>query len=66
MKKLKKGIKLIAFICLIVLAGVGIGISGGAPIPLLKNRREAEKETIELVESKDLKSDPKLKLMEEL
>lgn len=41
-----------AFILLITLACVGIGISGGVPLPLLRNRRDFEKEDIELVEKK--------------
>lgn len=57
MKKVKKAIKLLAFISLLTLAGVGIGLSGGVPIPLLKNRRDFEKENIELVEEKTEKSD---------
>lgn len=57
MKKIKKIIKLSAFIMLLALAGVGIGLSGGVPIPLLKNRRDFEQETIELVEEKAEESD---------
>lgn len=57
MKKIKKMIKLLAFVSLLALAGVGVGLSGGVPIPLLKNRRDFEKEDIELVEEKTEKSD---------
>jgi len=57
MNRIKKIARLLAFICLIILAGIGIGISGGVPLPLSKNRRESEKENIELIENQDKKSD---------
>lgn len=57
MSRIKKTARLFAFICLIVLAGIGIGISGGVPIPNLKKRRESEKENMELIENQDQKSD---------
>lgn len=56
MKKIKKLARLFAFICLIVLASIGVGISGGVPIPFSKSRRETEKENIELLENQDEKS----------
>ena len=40
MKKLKRILKLIAFICLIVLAGFGIGLSGGVPIPPANRKKD--------------------------
>ncbi len=57
MKIIKKAIKLLVFISILALAGVGIGLSGGVPIPLLKHRRDFENETIELVEEKTEESD---------
>ncbi len=60
MKKIKKALRVLAFICLLLLAGIGVGISGGVPIPLTKNRRDSEKENIELIESEDKKADSKL------
>jgi len=50
MSRIKKAARLFAFICLIVLAGIGIGMSGGVPIPSIKNRKETEKENVELLE----------------
>jgi len=50
MKQIKKIIKVLAFICLIILAGIGIGISGGVPVPLSKSKRNSEKENTELME----------------
>jgi len=45
-----------AYVCLIVLAGIGIGLSGGVPIPSLKNRRDSEKEKIELIVNQEERS----------
>ena len=59
MKKIKRIARLLGLVCLIVLASIGIGISGGVPILLLKKRRESEKENTELVEEKDKKPDSK-------
>jgi len=59
MKKIKRIARLLGLVCLIVLASIGMGISGGVPIPLLRNRREPEKENTELVEKKNKKSDSK-------
>jgi len=42
MNKLKKLVKVLAFVCLILLAGIGIGISGGVPFTILKKRRDQE------------------------
>ena len=52
-KKIKQAVKLLAFIGLIVLAGIGIGISGGVPIPLSKNRRDTRKDPFELVDKEN-------------
>ena len=59
MKKIKQAIKLLVFICLIVLAGLGIGLSGGVPLPLTKNRKDSEKENIELTEDQGETSESK-------
>jgi len=53
MSRVMKAARLFAFICLIVLAGIGVGISGGVPLPTIKNRRESKKEDTELVQKKD-------------
>lgn len=57
MRKLRKAAKLLALLCLIALAGLGIGLSGGIPIPFSKNYRESEKEPTELVKEQEEKSD---------
>jgi len=57
MSRMKKAARLFAFICLIVLAGIGIGLSGGVPIPISNHRRDSEKEHIELIEDQDKTSD---------
>lgn len=57
MSRIKQAARLLVFICLIVLAGIGIGLSGGVPIPIIKNRRDSEKENIELIESQKKVSD---------
>ena len=56
MNKIKKAIRLFAFICLIVLACLGVGLSGGVPIPSFSSKRKSEKEDIELIENQDGKS----------
>lgn len=57
MNRIKKAVRIFAFVCLIVLASVGVGLSGGIPLPTLKKRRDAEKENIELIENQSEKSD---------
>jgi len=59
MSRVMKAARLFAFICLIVLAGIGVGISGGVPLPTIKNRRESKKEDTELVQKKDNLSETK-------
>jgi len=56
MKKIKRIIRILIFVCLIFLAALGVGISGGVPIPMSKNRRDKENEDIELLETQDEKS----------
>ena len=56
MKTFKKTFRLICLVLLILLASVGIGLSGGAPIPLLR-KREDMPVTIELFESHEDQSD---------
>lgn len=50
MNKILKGLRLMAFVFLIVLAGIGIGLSGGVPIPMTK-RRENKKDNIEQIDN---------------
>ena len=52
MEKIKKILRLTLLVCLIVLASIGIGISGGVPIPTIKSTRDSEKEKTELVDEK--------------
>jgi len=51
MSRIKQAARLFVFICLIVLAGLGIGLTGGMPIPTINNRKDSEKENIELTEN---------------
>jgi len=53
MKHFKSALRTILLICMLCLAGIGIGLSGGVPLPHLKNRRDFEKEKIELVEDNE-------------
>ena len=55
-----KAIRLLVLICLIVLAGVGIGMSGGIPIPTSNKRQETLEVNDELMESKTEASNLKL------
>ncbi len=50
MKGLKKDLKLICVVLLIILASVGIGMGGGAPVTMFR-KREDKQITIELFES---------------
>ncbi len=43
---------MLALIGLITLAVIGVGISGGVPLPTFKSRRNPEKEKTELIERK--------------
>ena len=45
--------RLFALICLIVLASIGVGISGGVPLPSFSKRIESETENIELIDEQD-------------
>lgn len=53
MNRVKKAARLLVFVCLILLAGLGVGLSGGVPIPFFKSRRDAKKEKTELIEHQD-------------
>ena len=55
-----KAIRLLVLICLIVLAGVGIGMSGGIPIPTSNKRQETLEVNDELMEPKTEASNLKL------
>jgi hypothetical protein len=59
MKKIKEVIKLLAFMCLIVLASIGVGLSGGVPLPTFKSRRDPIKEKIELIEDEESREESK-------
>jgi hypothetical protein len=53
MKNLKKTMRLLGLFLLIVLASIGIGISGGVPISPSNKREDAFEIKIELVESNE-------------
>lgn len=57
MKNFKRTIRLILFVCLIVLAALGIGLSGGVPLPFSNKRKDTPDINIELVESEDESTD---------
>jgi len=57
MSRIKKAARLLALICIMLLAGIGIGLSGGVPLALSNIRRESEKEKIELIENQERRSD---------
>jgi len=57
MKKLKRIARIIAFIILILLASLGVGLSGGIPIPMSNKRKDAQKDKIELIDNQQKKSD---------
>lgn len=57
MDRIKKIARLFIFICLIILAGIGIGLSGGVPLPFSQNRRQTKKEKIEQLAYQEKKSD---------
>jgi hypothetical protein len=45
--------KIVGFVCLIILASIGVGISGGVPIPKIRNKKDNEKDKVELMEQKE-------------
>ena len=51
MERFKKIMKLLALICLIILAGFGVGLTGGVPIPSFGQRNKTT-DNVELVERK--------------
>jgi len=51
MNRFKKILKRLLLIALILLAGVGVGLSGGAPIPNIGKRRDKSEINKESVES---------------
>lgn len=53
MKSLKKTIKLLGFVLLIILASVGVGIGGGAPVLPTSKKEDSIEIKVELPESKD-------------
>lgn len=60
MERVKKALRLFVFICLIVLASIGVGLSGGIPIPMSNSRKDTEKENIELIENQEEESNDEL------
>ena len=59
MKKIKRVLKLIAFICLLVLASFGMGLSGGVPIPQVNKKKNPAEFTDEQIDVE--KEDAELK-----
>lgn len=57
MKRIKRVARIIAFILLIVLASIGVGLSGGIPIPMSNKRKDSQKENIEMLENHENESD---------
>ena len=50
MNRIKQVLRRLLLICLIVLAGVGIGLSGGVPLPNFGKREDKQEITNESVE----------------
>ncbi|MBT8234248.1 MAG: hypothetical protein HKO66_04785 [Saprospiraceae bacterium] len=59
MKRVTKFLKWMLFVCLIILACFGVGLSGGVPIPNSSKRSATADVKTEIVERK--KKDDKLK-----
>ena len=53
MEKFKRAMRLLLLICLIILAGFGIGLCGAVPIPQSNKREDPVKIEIELVEDEE-------------
>ena len=53
MKRLKQTVRILSLVLLIILAAVGIGITGAAPILSTNKERIAEEIKIELLESRE-------------
>ncbi len=52
LKNFKLALRRLAFICLLVLAGLGIGLTGGVPLPTSDKRSQVPEIKIELVQQK--------------
>ncbi len=52
-KTVKRILKIVGFVLLIILAGFGVGMCGGVPIPKAGRREDATDAAIELVETED-------------
>jgi hypothetical protein len=57
MNKIKMVLRHLVLVILIILAGFGIGLSGGVPIPFQNNKRDPEMAASELVEGKEEETD---------
>ena len=53
MKRFKKAVRYIFLVLFIFLAGMGVGLVGGVPVPLSKRKENDPVFKIELVETKD-------------
>ena len=53
MKKAKRVFKILLFVLFIFLAALGVGISGGVPIPINRSERDKKRDDIELVQEED-------------
>jgi len=57
MKKANRVFKTIIYIVLISLACLGVGLSGGVPLPSIRIKRNSNVDKIELVENKKQSND---------
>jgi hypothetical protein len=57
LKKLKKILRIAGMVMLMALAGFGVGLIGGAPIPMNKRRENVIELRIELKESEENKAE---------
>ena len=64
MKRIKKIVRLSILVGLIILASIGIGISGGIPIPFSTNRKDTEQQNLEQIDSKEDNAEMNLKVVD--
>jgi len=53
MQRFKRLMRLLIFLVFILLASVGVGLSGGIPIKSLNVRRDPQEEKIELIDQNE-------------
>ncbi len=57
MNKFKKIVRLLVFVFFMLLACIGVGLSGGVPVPFSQNRRDKENPIIEMVDETEEESE---------